>query len=286
MESDLSSPSPDRLRAWRLYFESALALTDVLGSELEHDAGIPLRWYDVLVQIEDPAEGIPMNQLAERILHSKSGFTRVVVRMEAEGLVRRVRPEHDRRTILVVLTDKGNKNQGTRPRLYHRDGIERHYANTSPTQTSKRALGNLATHAHSAPAASAAELPVKVAWQVGADGLFALSGTMATRAYQRALTHEPRITRDTCPFLLDTHSHMHSPLPARDRRRTTWGDAQRGIPCRVLRSPATTASVPRSTGAARQPIVQLPDGYDDVRLDLPQRDRVPRTDVYGPPASA
>jgi primosomal protein N' (replication factor Y) len=31
----LSSPSPERLRAWRLYFESALALMDVLDAELE-----------------------------------------------------------------------------------------------------------------------------------------------------------------------------------------------------------------------------------------------------------
>ena len=103
----LSSPSPERLRAWRLYFESALALHDVLDAELERDAGIPLRWYDALVHLEETPEGLRMNELAERILYSKSGFTRVVDRMEEAGLVRRVRPEHDRRSILVVLTDHG-----------------------------------------------------------------------------------------------------------------------------------------------------------------------------------
>src|SRR5919197_6221836 len=108
-ESRLSSPSPERLRAWRLYFESALALSDVLDAELEHDAGIPLRWYDTLVQLEERPEGLRMNELAERILYSKSGFTRVVDRMEEAGLVRRVRPENDRRSILVVLTDEGRK---------------------------------------------------------------------------------------------------------------------------------------------------------------------------------
>ena len=149
MEQALSSPSPERLRAWRLYFESALALTDVLGTELEHNAGIPLRWYDVLVQLEDSPEGIPMNQLAERILHSKSGFTRVVDRMEEEGLVRRVRPEHDRRTILVVLTDTGNKTK-ERARLYHRDGIERHFAQhltDADVKALTRALEKISTHA-------------------------------------------------------------------------------------------------------------------------------------------
>src|SRR6185436_15519492 len=107
MEQSLSSPSPDRLRSWRLFFESALALVDVLDAELEQSVGISQRWYDVLVHLEESPDGIPMNELAERILYSKSGFTRVVDRMEDEGLVRRVRPEHDRRSILVVLTDKG-----------------------------------------------------------------------------------------------------------------------------------------------------------------------------------
>ena len=52
-------------------------------------------------------EGLRMNELAERILYSKSGLTRVVDRLEDAGLVRRVRPENDRRSILVVLTDQG-----------------------------------------------------------------------------------------------------------------------------------------------------------------------------------
>ena len=108
-ERSLSSPSPERLRSWRLFFESALALLDVLDAELEHAVGIPMRWYDVLVQLEESPQGIPMNALAERILYSKSGFTRVVDRMEEAELVRRVRPEHDRRSILVVLTDTGTE---------------------------------------------------------------------------------------------------------------------------------------------------------------------------------
>jgi len=122
MKRNLSSPSPQRLRGWRLFFESALALGDVLDAELEQAVGISQRWYDVLVHLEESPDGIPMNELAERILYSKSGFTRVVDRMEEEGLVRRVRPEHDRRSILVVLTDKGIETM-EEARRYHRDGI-------------------------------------------------------------------------------------------------------------------------------------------------------------------
>ena len=148
-ERSLSSPSPERLRCWRLFFESALALQNVLDTELEHQTGITLRWYDVLVHLEESPQGIPMSELAARILHSKSGFTRVVDRMEDAGLVRRVRPEHDRRTILVVLTDAGTEMM-RRARRYHREGIEHHfsqYLTDNEIKTLTRALEKVSTHA-------------------------------------------------------------------------------------------------------------------------------------------
>src|SRR4051812_50116274 len=101
-EQPLSSPSPDRLRAWRLYFESALALLDVLDAELERDAGIPLRWYDVLVHLEETPDGLRMNELAERILYSKSGLTRVVDRLEEAGPAPKGGPGNERRPLLLV----------------------------------------------------------------------------------------------------------------------------------------------------------------------------------------
>ena len=148
-EQSLSSPSPERLRSWRLFFESALALLDILDAELERDAGISQRWYDVLVHLEESPEGLPMNLLADRILYSKSGFTRVVDRMEEAGLIRRVRPEHDRRTILVVLTDKGSETL-KRARRHHRDGIERHFAqhlSDADVKALTRALEKVCAHA-------------------------------------------------------------------------------------------------------------------------------------------
>ena len=150
MESNLSSPSPERLHCWRLFFESALALIDLLDTELEQAVGIPQRWYDVLVHLEESPQGIPMNELAERILYSKSGFTRVVDRMEEEGLVRRVRPEHDRRTILVVLTDKGTETM-EHARPHHRDGIDRHFSQhltQADIKALTRALEKVSAHAH------------------------------------------------------------------------------------------------------------------------------------------
>jgi DNA-binding MarR family transcriptional regulator len=148
-EQSLSSPSPERLRAWRLYFESALALHDVLDAELERDAGITLRWYDTLVHLEETPDGLRMNELAERILYSKSGFTRVVDRMEATGFVRRVRPDNDRRSILVVLTDEGRATM-ERARRHHRHAIAQHFSRhltDTDVKALTRALEKLSAHA-------------------------------------------------------------------------------------------------------------------------------------------
>jgi DNA-binding MarR family transcriptional regulator len=148
-EQSVSSPTPERLRAWRLFFESALALLDVLDAELEQAVGIPQRWYDVLVHLEESPQGIPMNELAERILYSKSGFTRVVDRMEEAGLVRRARLENDRRTILIVLTDEGTE-MLTRARRHHRDGIQRHFSQhltDTDIKALSRALEKVSAHA-------------------------------------------------------------------------------------------------------------------------------------------
>ena len=148
-ERSLSSPSPQRLRAWRLFFESALALLDVLDAEMQQAVGISQRWYDVLVHLEDSPHGIPMTELAERILYSKSGFTRVVDRMEESKLVRRARPENDRRTILIVLTEKGTE-MLERARRHHRDGIRRHFSEhltNTDIKALTQALEKISTHA-------------------------------------------------------------------------------------------------------------------------------------------
>ena len=149
VEQTLSSPSAERLRAWRLYFESALALVDVLDSEFELASGLPVRWYDVLVHLEETPDGLRMNELAERILYSKSGFTRVVDRPEEAGLVRRLRPESDRRSILVVLTDEGRSTM-EQARLHHRHWIEQHFSrhlSDTDIKALTRALEKLSAHA-------------------------------------------------------------------------------------------------------------------------------------------
>jgi DNA-binding MarR family transcriptional regulator len=136
------------MRAWRLFFESALALSDVLEVELKRDAGLPLPWYDAMVQLEEAPDGLRMNELADRILYSKSSLTRVIDRMEEAGLVRRVRPENDRRSIFVFLTDHGRETM-EHARRHHRHGIEQHFARhlaDSDVKALVRAFEKISTH--------------------------------------------------------------------------------------------------------------------------------------------
>ena len=125
-EPNLSSPSAAALKSWRVFFECALALPDILDAELEAAVGLPFRWYDVLVHLEESDEGVPMTELAGRILASKSGFTRVIDKMVEAGLVRRERPEDNRRVVLVFITDVGTETLHN-ARRHHRDGIRRHF---------------------------------------------------------------------------------------------------------------------------------------------------------------
>lgn len=126
-EPILSSPSQEELATWRVFFECALALPDVLGAEMEAAGGLSLRWYDVLVHLEETDEGVPMNEIASRILASKSGLTRVIDKMEKAGLVKRERPEGDRRVVLVHATPEGLEALRVSRRI-HRDGILRHFS--------------------------------------------------------------------------------------------------------------------------------------------------------------
>ena len=125
---NLSTPTPDELAAWRLFLESSQALVDILDAELQEQSGISLRWYDVLVHLEEAPDGrLRMSELARQIVASTSGLTRVVDGMERAGLVRRERPPADRRAIEVVPTRKGvDVLNAARP--LHRDAIQRHFA--------------------------------------------------------------------------------------------------------------------------------------------------------------
>jgi DNA-binding MarR family transcriptional regulator len=119
---------PEKMAAWRAFLEAHARITDVLARELREVESLPLAWYDVLVQLQEaPGHRLRMQELAEAVLLSKSGLTRLVDRMEREGLVRRSACPDDRRGILAELTDNGLATL-RRTSTTHLQGIDAHFA--------------------------------------------------------------------------------------------------------------------------------------------------------------
>ena len=79
-----------------------------LEADLLAAHGLPLPWYDVLLQLaEAPDRRLRMTELAGRVLLSRSGLTRLVDRLEREGLVERAACPGDARVTHAVLTEAG-----------------------------------------------------------------------------------------------------------------------------------------------------------------------------------
>jgi DNA-binding MarR family transcriptional regulator len=148
--SSRSPVAPTHLAAWRAFLEAHARVTEVLGRELREHEDLPLAWYDVLVQLsETPDRRRRMQELADAVLLSKSGLTRLVDRMEQQGLVRRVECPTDRRGTLAELTDAGYERlASTAPT--HLDGVRRHFTDLLDDEEAEvlgRALDRIARHA-------------------------------------------------------------------------------------------------------------------------------------------
>jgi DNA-binding MarR family transcriptional regulator len=120
----LSAPE---LAAWKGMLEAHSTLVARLDAELERDHGLPLTSYEVLMYLFDSPDGkLRMGELADRLLLSRSGITRLVDRLERQGLVKREPCEDDGRGYYAVLTPKGHdKLRAARPD--HLNGVRRHF---------------------------------------------------------------------------------------------------------------------------------------------------------------
>ena len=98
-----------------------------LDAELHERQDLPLRSYEVLISLADaPGGRLRMGQLAEALLLSQSGLTRLVDRLERDGFVTRERCEDDARGYFAVITTAGRRKL-TRARPEHLDGVRRHF---------------------------------------------------------------------------------------------------------------------------------------------------------------
>ena len=116
------------LRAWQALIHAHHDVTRRLEDELKGEFGLSMADYDVLLRLARAGDGgLRMMQLAERVLMSPSGLTRVVDRLVGEGLVRRERMKDDARAMLVRLTERGRKRLRSAAGTHLR-GIRQHFS--------------------------------------------------------------------------------------------------------------------------------------------------------------
>jgi len=97
-----------RLRVWRAFLFAQSSLMPRLDADLRADVGLTLAEFDALLNLSfDRARRLRMSALADRVLLSRSGVTRLVDRLERDGYVRREACAPDGRGSFAVLTDKG-----------------------------------------------------------------------------------------------------------------------------------------------------------------------------------
>jgi DNA-binding MarR family transcriptional regulator len=115
------------LGAWRGMLRVHTALVRGLDAELAAAHDLPLSSYDVLVTLESaPGRKRRMAELADSVVLSRSGMTRLVDRLERDGLLERDLCTDDGRGCYAVLTDKGAELLAM-ARPTHLDGVRERF---------------------------------------------------------------------------------------------------------------------------------------------------------------
>src|SRR5258705_4364084 len=91
--------------AWAVLLTAHATLIEKIETALAEAKLPPLAWYDVLWELEKAEGGkLRMNELARRIVLSRSNLTRLADRLEDARLIEREDTPHDRRGYHCVIT--------------------------------------------------------------------------------------------------------------------------------------------------------------------------------------
>jgi DNA-binding MarR family transcriptional regulator len=96
------------LDAWRSYIQSHASILRQLDAELVAEHGMTTRDYEVLLYLaQAPERRLAMSALAERTMLTRSGITRLIDGLVANGLIERIACSKDARISYACLTDTG-----------------------------------------------------------------------------------------------------------------------------------------------------------------------------------
>jgi len=121
------SPRDPRIAGWRELLTAHSLLVRRLDSELRAETGLSMYEYEALLQLaEAPRRRLRMSELASSVLLTRSGLTRLIDRLEEDGLVQRSECLSDRRGAEAVLTEEGLARLRAASAIHLR-GIETYY---------------------------------------------------------------------------------------------------------------------------------------------------------------
>lgn len=115
------------LEAWVFFLRAHAAVTRELSAELVRDHGLTINDYEVLLRLAHAPERMMRRvDIAESVLLTASGITRLLEGLERAGHVCKVRCETDARVSYAKLTDAGLA-KFERAAETHLDGVRRLY---------------------------------------------------------------------------------------------------------------------------------------------------------------
>jgi DNA-binding MarR family transcriptional regulator len=96
--------------AWGALLQTHAALVPELDRSLRSHSGLPLAWYDVLLELSAADDGrLRMSELAERAVLSRTRISRVVDELVRAGLVAKEPNPFDARSSYAVITTEGRQ---------------------------------------------------------------------------------------------------------------------------------------------------------------------------------
>ena len=139
----LSAPlSSHELAAWRGLLEVHARVTQELDAQMHEAHGLSVSAYEVLMFLADaPERRLRMSEIADRVLLSRSGCTRLVDRLVAQGYVSRCVASSDGRGLFAKLTAEGLEKLEA-ARATHLEGVRRYFLDQL-TATDQIALGDI-----------------------------------------------------------------------------------------------------------------------------------------------
>src|SRR5215217_2077585 len=115
------NPSDAITRAWARLIRARETLVAAVERDLKAAGLPPLAWYDVLLELSRAPDGrLRPFEIEQETLLAQYNLSRLLDRLEKEGLIARAPHEEDARRQWVVITDKGKALQARTWKVYAR----------------------------------------------------------------------------------------------------------------------------------------------------------------------